>query len=218
MKKTDIISGSILEIPLDKNYGFGYIKLIFLGDIVPRARDYKIIKPYNILRKVQMNKNEYVQEKFETDDIFMFPLLMHGFPNIRGPKKWSYVGQTNLTLEDKVCPDFLSTGTHLSKENLLEELDNNYGVQVIRFPEDDIYIKDYDAIFHLGKWQHSSPEAIRTLLTMQWMKKNDENILDYYTESDFKEDFWLGYAYNQIMLQHIDFMEIKFKNRLKARQ
>ncbi|MDN5213102.1 hypothetical protein QQ020_13630 [Fulvivirgaceae bacterium BMA12] len=63
MKKTDIITGSVLEVPLEKQYGYGYVKLIFSKDIQPDFFDHILIKVYNLFRKESLHKKE-LKKKF----------------------------------------------------------------------------------------------------------------------------------------------------------
>jgi len=47
MNVVDLKSGSVLAIPLDKDYGFAYCKLIFTKDIHPNYSENLIVKIYD---------------------------------------------------------------------------------------------------------------------------------------------------------------------------
>ncbi|MEL7376283.1 MAG: hypothetical protein AAFN65_04940, partial [Bacteroidota bacterium] len=63
----------------------------------------------------------------------------------------------------------------------------------------------------------SAPKAIRTLLTMFWMNKNEDSIIDFYSKEDFENDFWLSYSQNRILNYDIDFSKINHAGRLKVK-
>ena len=216
MKKSDIKTGSIFEIPLEKQFGYAYVKLIFSKDIQPDFFEHIIIKPYNLLRTYPMGKEEFDSKMFETDDLLMFPLLSWGLPNIRGAKKWTLKGFSQITSEDKIIPDFIDSGMEpINRESLQNEC-TSYGCSLVRnFQDKRIVSKEYESLKYLGTWEHASPVGIKILLTMIWMKYQKENILDYYSETDFEENFWLSHIYNKVTLNDIDFRNIKIEGRLK---
>ncbi len=102
--KRDIVTGSVLEILLEKEYGFGYVKLIFSQNVQPEYFDNAIIKFYNIFRRGILNKEDFNKENFETDKLAMCPLIVSGFLNVRGEHKWIFKGLSDLTQEDKMIP------------------------------------------------------------------------------------------------------------------
>lgn len=219
MKKKDIITGSILEVPLEKEYGYGYTKLIFSKDIQPDSDDNTIIKVYNLFRKESLSKQDFKKEIFETDDLALYPLLTRGYPNVRGEHKWILKGFSNLTEEDRIIPDYLNIGMHrkFCTETIKEATRGKYGCPLIRnFDMKRIAIKNFEAIKHIGQWIHSSTRAIRTTMTMYWIHRNGDSIRNYYTKEDFGNNFWLEFTEDRIKDYDIDFTEIKHKNRLKA--
>ena len=222
MKKTDIISGSILEIPLDKGFGYGYVKIIFLQDVKPDCRlDQAIIKPYNIFRKDPLPNDEFKSALFETDDLLLFPLLLNGFPKIRGDKKWVLKGNSALTDEDKIIPDFIDLGfmKPLTRESIRDACNSEYGCRVIVENDKGFeYVNSFERIQHLGKWQHVNPDGIRLILTMTWMKKHNEDISSYYTQSDIDDNFWIPFAYREVVESDIEFSSSKFPGRLNIKK
>lgn len=113
----------------------------------------RIIKPYYVHRDKPMKKKDFKKELFETDNLFLYPLLMHSFFNIRGKNKWIFKGVADLTKEDKINPDYLSLRNHRSLEEIKREAEHpKYGCGIIRnFQAKPIYTRDIDAIKHLGK-------------------------------------------------------------------
>lgn len=220
MKKSEIISGSILEVPLEKDYGYGYIKLIFSDDLLPSRNIDRIVKPYNLFRSESLDKSDFIKEIFETDDLVMYPLLMIDFPNVRGEHKWIFKGIADLTEEDRIIPDYLNIGMHrkFCSKTILEETNSEFGCALVRdFQDKRIYTKEYEKIKHIGQFIHSSSRAIRSLLTMFWMDKRKDSIKEFYTKSEFEKDFWLRFTYRKIVDYDLDFTQINCKDRMRPK-
>jgi hypothetical protein len=218
VKKTDIISGSIFEIPLEKEFGYGYVKLIFTKDVQPDYFDLKLIKPINHFRKKPVDIRTFDLTILETDDLLIFPITMHGFPKLRGSDKWNFIGVSSLTEEDQIIPDFLDEFGNLSPEDIERIAESEYGFSIVRNGQNKrLYTKDFDLIRHLGKWERSSPNAIRTLLTMTWILEQKEDISKYYSDIDYTNDFWLGYTRNKVLNGNKEFINLKKVERLKAK-
>jgi len=169
MKKVDIKTGAILEIPLEKEYGYGYIKIIFSRDIKSDTFNFPIIKVYNLYNKNKISANEINLNSFDNDELVLYPLLMFGFPLFRGKFKWEVKGYGNLTEEDKLIPDFLKIGTkkEFCLSTIKEETKSESGCLLIRdFNMEPIQIRNYELIKDIGQWFHFSPKAIRKLITM----------------------------------------------------
>lgn len=226
MNKADIKSGAIFEIPLDKDFGFGYVKLVFQEDIITDCLRKDIyVKIYNLFQEDSMNKSDFNSELFETDDLLLFPMLLMGAPRLRGNKKWRFLGFSKLTDEDKTAPDYVQVGmmSPLTQKKISNECDTEYGCRVVFGNEKNgkngksfEYIKDFNRINHLGQWQHTNSDGIRMILTMTWMKNKSKNIRDYYSEEDYKNDFWLEYAQNIVETSDFDFSKVTFDGRLKV--
>jgi len=219
MKKSDIKTGAIFEVPLAKNFGFGYVKIIFSKDIQPQYFDHLIVKAYNIYSKEKLNEISFNKEIFESDDLLLFPLLMMGLPYIKGEKKWFFKGYAELTEEDKIIPDFIHIMKQPPSYDFVEaKCSSENGCMIVRnFQNKRIQIKDYESIKHLGFWNLATPVALQNLLTMVWMKFNNVDILDFYKKSDFDKNFWLEYTYNFVMDNDLDFRNIRFDGRLKVK-
>jgi len=220
MKKSDIKTGAILEIPLEKGMGYGYAKLIFSKDVQPNHTDQKIVKVYNLLRKEPIKKEEFHPSQFETDNLAMYPFLMHSFPNMRGEHKWVYKGMANLTYEDHIIPDYLNTNTSktFNTSSIKDSCTSEYGCAIIRnFEMYRIFTKDFETIKHVGQWSHYSPRAIRTIVTMYWMKTQNRSISDFYTEEEKNSNFWIDIFQNRIEEYDIDFKEINSADRLQPK-
>ena len=168
-----------------------------------------------------MSNGEFKSSLFESDDLLLFPLLLNGFPKIRGEKKWTVKGKSMLTNEDRVIPDFIDLGfmQPLTQESIKKACNSEYGCRVV-VSENDTgfeYIKNFEKIKHLGKWQHVGPDGIRLILTMAWMKKYNENISNYYPQADIDKNFWIPFAYREVIECDMDFSSIKFEGRLNIK-
>ena len=220
MKKTDIKTGAILEIPLEKEYGYGYIKLVFSKDINPNLIGILVIKVYNLFRKKRLSEAEFDSNFFTTDDLVIYPLLMIGFPIFRGKNKWILKGYAKLTEEDKVIPDYLKIelDKKFCKSTIKQETESENGCLLIRnFQNPPIQIRNFEIVKHIGQWIHYSPKGIRKLVSMFWMNKNGEAIREFYTNEEFNTNAWSKLIYDTIIYNNdCNFITGIGKRRLKA--
>jgi hypothetical protein len=220
MGKADFKTGALLEIPLEKEYGYGYAKLIFSEDIQPNLINLPIIKVYNRFSKERINESEFDRIIFESDDLVMYPLLMIGYPTFRGKLKWIIKRNSELTAEDKVIPDYLKIEMKRSfcQSIIQQEAESKNGCLLVRnFQSETIPIKDINLIAHVGQWIHYPPKGIRKLISMFWINQNGESISEYYTEEELKTNEWNKIIYNKtINNNNIEFINAKGKRRLKV--
>lgn len=221
MKKTDIKTGAILEIPLEKGYGYGYVKLIFSKDIQPDLIHFPIIKVYNLFRNQRLNKDEFNSIFFETDKLVMFPLLMLGFPIFRSKFKWDIKGYAELTEEDEVIPDYLNIeiGKEFSQSTIKVETESENGCLLIRnFQVVPTPVRDFELIKHVGQFFPYSPKGIKKMISMYWMNQNGEAIKNYYTDEEFNTNGLNKLIHNNIMINNnIEFLKSKKNRRLKSK-
>jgi hypothetical protein len=183
-KIADIKSGSIFEIPLAKNLGFAYAKLIFTKDINPDIFENLIVKIYDQYTKEKLIN--FDKSLFESDKILFFPWLSLGFPPLRGPKKWRLLGYADLTAEDNIIPDYV----HLFHDHTTveEEYNNEYGICYVRdFQNKRIYTKNIDNVTHLGRWCYRDPYSMTHTLTMYYGKKMGLSLKDIYSNEEIEK-------------------------------
>ena len=223
--KKDILTGSIMEVPLVGNLGFGYVKVIFTYDIAPEYFGNIIYKIYNKFSK-QSKKGKFISEEFENDEIIIYPLLGSSYPPLRGKDKWYHLGISQLTEEDKILPDYL-IGNYLMWNNKgvidLEKLKNTceeskFGVSLVRnFANKSIMTRDFQAIKHIGVWSHWDAKLIGKMVSINYIKLNSLNLKDFYSDEEYKNDYWLRMVTNKTW--HRDetyFRTLKKGKRLKA--
>lgn len=217
--RKEIISGTIMEIPLEKNFGYGYVKLIFAGDILSGKTEF-IAKIYNLYRKNSCPKEEFKPREFETDDLFLYPLLMIGYPRLRGDAKWRYMGLSSLTEEDKVIPDYRMD--RLFRGSTLEELENDcrfssFGCAIVRKLMKDpglSFTRDFDSIKHIWRWSHYASTGIRTIASLFWMREFRVDPLTKYSKEELEKGYWT--LVKQVENYGVDFRSVKRANRLHA--
>ena len=218
MKKSDIKTGAIWEIPLEKDYGYAYAKLIFSKDVQPDYFDYRIIRVYNRYRAEPLPKREFVPEAFATDDLALYPLLASGFPNVRGPHKWRFLGHAPLTEEDRIIPDYADIGMHerYHSDSIREWTTTEFGCAIIRnFENYRIYTKDFASIRHLGFWVHQHPRMIRSCVTMYWMHRHGTPLHDHYSNDELNNNYQFHRAARRVLDYDVDFTQVTRSDRLQ---
>lgn len=219
--RKDLISGSVMEIPLDKNKGYAYVKLIQIQKLSPDSFGTFIVKVYDKFSAHSIEKGQFYPKEFETDNLLVYPLLLNNFPPLRGEIKWKLLGYSGLTIEDGIIPDYIldSNFGGISKLELKEMcIKSKYGCGIIRnFENKAKFTRDFDSVCHLGIWSHYSSHGLRMLLTMIWIVKNGSIISDIYSDKDFQNNYWGRIFKDQVLKREIDFRKVPRKNRFRAK-
>jgi hypothetical protein len=179
-------TGSIFEVPLEKDLGFAYVKIII-------AASNFIVKPFNFH---STEPGKIGIESFNDISDLCYPMLMWSDPRRRGVGKWRMVGVAELSERDHSVPDFKANRTSgFWQTNQWDKLPWD----IVRNCDTHqlIFNVEYRSIRHLGIWQHGGSDAIRTKLSFFWIKKMGKNYRDYYNEEETK-DFWLKAIINEV--------------------
>ncbi len=215
-KISDIKSGSVFEVPLEKGNGFAYVKLIFTKDINHDIEDNLIVKTYDYHSKEKLD----ILDKlfFESDKLLFFPWCSLGLPPLRGQKKWRLLGYADLTDEDKIIPDYLSLRGGIGDEVSLEEsIKSEYGICYIEdLGSRLLYTKTIDKVEHLGNRLLRSPSAMVETLTLYYAKKEGKSLRDVYTEDELNNNFWIEINWNLLLADKVDINSKPKLIRLKA--
>lgn len=182
MTKNKLNTGDILRIPLWNKLGFAYAKYMDLSQS-PSVNMPSLIKVYCYWTKTM----DFDLEMIKESKYLIQPILVAGInPAIR-KGLWEIVGNVGKSEEDMVLPHFRSHEPRWEEENNAKEWS---------------YIKDCDVnkriktslekIKHLERYAGQGTGNIEIKVTMQIMKKEGLNIVDYFDI----EDETVEYQYN----------------------
>jgi Immunity protein 26 len=176
--------GMILEVPLEKEFGYTYVKLILTEELGYSAT--VLVKPYNILKDIPLKVND--TRFLENIGQLSYFLILSNRPKQRGDGAWKVIGTLPLTLDELNIPQFKSSSRAMFQSDwptlnwyLIKDLVPNA-----------LYPVKYEDCKHLGIWQHSVDSLIRTKLTFFWIKRLGLSYDDYYSVEDYKKDPWLS--------------------------
>jgi hypothetical protein len=180
-------TGSIFEVPLEKDLGFTYVKIIIAASNI-------IVKPFNFHT---IGPGKIGIESFNDIGELCYPLLMWADPRKRGVGRWRMIGVAELTEGDRGVPDFKANRTSgFWQTNQWDKLP--WDVIKNCDPHQMNFNIEYSAIRHLGIWQHAGSDAIRTKLSLFWIKKLHKHFSDFYTEEELAKNFWLKAIINEV--------------------
>jgi hypothetical protein len=175
--------GCLVEIPLLKDCGYAYAKIILPYQFNIEASRCLILKVFDYHRDTTIDiKTINFIEDFNSYDLLTNPLLLLGTPKLRGKDKCKILGYLPLRDEDFILPDFkipFGKGILISEYEdsipewfVVSNLDVNKAYKRGVFP--------YEKVKHLEIWQHNSYYSLRMRITMEWLRKEGKKIEDYF--------------------------------------
>lgn len=177
MKKISSYHGTLWEIELNENLGFGYIQII----------DTKIYNGWGFLVKIMNYRSEvrkkYISiEEFNAWDMLTSPLMAAGTIPQKGNKIWKKIGTFPLNNTDTQIPVCKEGGWDYEEEKEVWFIIKNLT------PQDWEGGYSYEQIKHLGYYNpvfflHS----IHHRITMEWMKVLGMDF-EAYTTSESDEE------------------------------
>lgn len=181
--KKDLKTGAIFEVKLDRDSGYGYVKLLISHDIDPvDTFNLFIIKPYNVFSVNPAKKGGVDLKVFETDDILCFPAILYFRPTLKGQDSWRYVGMSELTNEDKVVPDYITVPPPFLGYDQVKDSLAHYGwisyVNGLKAKREQT--TSFEAVQHLGMWPTTGSPCVNRFLTMHWRKEQGKDPLEFY--------------------------------------
>jgi hypothetical protein len=210
-KRSEILSGSVFEVPLAKDLGFAYVKLIFSKDISFDTPDSIISKPYATFSG--QRADSFDSAHFETDDLLFFPWLSLGLPPRCGEKKWRLIGVSSLTEEDLIVPDYVQKAGKFDNSKTLEDCwSEEYGIGYRANLKELVYTKEKHRVAHLGSWMHRSPISMVQTLSMFHARAIGLSLSDIYTPDELKKDFWIEINWSALVN---DTLDINAKPRIR---
>lgn len=182
-----IAPGEILEIKLQKEFGYAYLKYI---DTKLEIMDF--MGRFFILLDFYSNKSLDNIEEIEK----LKPLV--GFFNIGGaiPVKGKYkFKRIGIQSNDNYYDKFIKRNSRWTMDYPFNEKDNWWLKEIpVTYPFIPKYV-DLNKIKHLSTGIIYSAKSIHSIVTMIMIRRQGENILDYYTKEDMNIDSWLKFDY-----------------------
>ena len=184
METIDIQAGDIFEIKLEKSYGYTYMKYLYA--------------PYDRIQSgwTMMPLYVYASKPLEMNSIdvntpFFNNILGHGAIKFRGKYKQKIIGRTNDGL------DWEPFVTRHSRFSLTRPFDAKEKWWILKNGKHHLceYLP-FEKIKHLSLGFSTGITQWTTILTMLWIRRNGENIKDYYTEEEFKNNMWKEFEYD----------------------
>lgn len=221
----DLKNGAIFELALDGGIGYGYVKMLFSSELGKEVDfDMFIIKIYNVFSETSMKKS-FDAKLFETDDLITFPPNMYFRPVLRGKDSWKYIGQSKLTEEDYILPDYIDghdfEATKEDVKNRIEQMGQQSLIH--NFMNKRMYSSSYDDVKHLGFWSSQCSEAINRFLSIYWLKKRGIDPYKFYDghinrkgKRSEIEYFAIGKGFYLYEEMPEEFHRLQNKTRLKA--
>lgn len=196
MKRKDLDSGDIYEIPLTKDFGFAYLKVIIYTTYengMPLR--WASVRPINYLSKARFKG---ASEFFADKDCFYFPILLLGVPNVRGKESWKFIGMLPVSGQELTIPEFKST----LQLGLMGRVPSNeliwYHVKNLDFAGGAK--ADYSEVAELPIYHHINFLIVNYLLSFIWIEKDGKDLRDFFTQEDFKSNQLLVVAYQRYLL------------------
>ena len=218
--RKEIKTGSVMEIPLKNEFGFGYVRLIFSEEIDQKVNNSLIVKVYNKYSKKSIRENYRINE-FENDNLLIYPLLLSSYPKLRGENKWVKLGKVKITKEDEILPDFIQNWKFGEIDNLslkMECTKTKRGCGIIRnFENQIIYTKDYESIIHMSHWFHYGSSAIEEIVTENLIYLNEDKMINEIKDKWESNNEYVQRAKRKASTRSKDIRQLNFGKRMKAK-
>ncbi len=103
-------------------------------------------------------------------------------PVLRGKDSWKYLGDSQLTEEDYVLPDYISGRISKEAKSIVEHrIRQGQQIALIHnFRNKRMYSSSFQDIKHLGFWGSQGSPAINRFLSIYWMEKKGEDPSPFY--------------------------------------
>jgi len=217
MNKSDIRSGNVFAVPLLQDFGYAYVKLIEAKDCVPIPTHYRrLVKLYNRFEK-QLSLNVDLQY-FETDDILIAPIILGGTPPLRGKDKWIYLGDCNLTDEDRTVPhvhEAYQGGVY--HKDYLDLLESKGSITYLTEEGERRTVKHFSHVRHLRSYIHSSALGVQSELSIFWMDRLGHSF-DRSKGTNGLKDYQLNWGANIIRSNSYDISAMPKVERLRIKK
>ncbi|WP_321514932.1 Imm26 family immunity protein [Marinifilum fragile] len=186
-------NGTILEIPLKKDFGYAYGKLLYLDIDINNIIDTElIIKIYNLYSAKQIN---LIPEDFKNIDYKPQSILPMDKPKLRGKNKWKIIGSLDVLPDDEIVPEFKSNYSIINADYNTDISSLDWFTIRNLDPTNNSKVNNYNDIKHLGTYIQLRQELIAHKLTFDSMFQKGINPLHFYTKDDFENIIGLSMMY-----------------------
>lgn len=183
----EILAGDIFEIKLDKSYGYAYMKYVDVP--IGEIKSGWAMMPLNVYSIKPLDFG-----LVNTDTPLFNNILGMGPIKFKGKYKQKIVGRVSQGL---IWDPFI---TRHSRFSLTNPFDANEKWWVLtNAKHSSIKYLPFENSKHLALGFTTGITEWTTVLTMVWIRRNGENIKDYYPEEEFKKDSWMQFQYDYAM-------------------
>jgi hypothetical protein len=186
MAKKTLKTGTVLQVTLNHNLGFTFIKVINMCDFSEydlSTTFHLIIYSYNY---IVQKEEDYKEEDFLKAEPLTGPLFVGDILWAIRNKKYKIKGEVSLREYEKRLPAFRGFSAMVFKVHYYEDEATNW-----RYFENGTPFKwiatTYDQIKHLEGNTALGYEAIEMRLSMEILHRSGKNIKDYYKLEDWEE-------------------------------
>ena len=189
-------NGSVFEISLYNNYGFGYVKLYKVDSEVQGIKiTHILLHPINFFSKERLKEINIITQ---VSEIFT-PIILMGNPKMRGHNSWKYIGQIRNLDNEGIIPDFKVT------YNITDFINGDFKklewYRIKNLSSNRSIKEEYENIKHLGFYVYMNYLLINYKMSIMWMQKNGNNIHDFFTPEDFNNVLGLNTVYQLCMIE-----------------
>lgn len=180
METEKVIVGTVWEVPLELDLGYGYLKLI---DSCYLDSWGWLVYIYDLNRRDQWKGKDI--STFNDIDYLTSPLLGFHNPPQRGEKRWKKLGILPLLNEECLLPEFKAY-----QNKLLSPHEQKWSVTIGGSAQyaNKYGDRDYETVKHLGCFGHKSLRVFSHRVTMEWLRKLGMDY-NYYEANEVDSDF-----------------------------
>ncbi len=169
-------SGSIFEIPLQFNYGFGYGKYINISHIIGRQFDANLFRVFDFVSQKPIGNIRDIIKY----DLLLGPLILIGTPPVRGQHKWKFIG-SNLKESDLNIPDYKYT---LHFPYIVEDESSIGPWSYTRNITEVSKPISYEKVKHLEQPTLHAPDQIASRIVMEMMRKSNIDPMIFFKDEE----------------------------------
>ncbi|MCD4793450.1 MAG: immunity 26/phosphotriesterase HocA family protein [Bacteroidales bacterium] len=173
-----IENGTILEIPLDKEFGFAYSRYLDISSSINREFGSDLLMVYS---NTSLNSINDINDIIKSELLFA-PVLIDGKPSIKGKNKWRIIGNY-IDKSDDFIPDFKSARCF---PYIVEDESKIGPWNLVKLGIDEIET-DYHKIKHLEQNSMHSEDQIVARIIMELLRTKGIKIEDYFNFSKEEE-------------------------------
>lgn len=178
MEKIKFGHGSLFTIPLWKDLGFLYGKMLLGSELKNKKCRQKdiFIRVYDFF--TTEIKQDFDKGFFEEMDLFTDPFIISGWPKEQGENKWCLLGKDKIYEADEFVHHYIQADYFD-----FQVTPDDAKFWILKFgnlsnPENEFF--PYYRVKHLSVHRRKSFDMISLALTFDWLRRNNKNPEDYF--------------------------------------